>query len=532
MRRYTLTILDSGGIQDYVFGTNNLQQNVGASYLVDCATRQWAVEALKGMKHNVTNLDDPDHAFTGEAIEKNDLEAEVIYAGGGNLALLFADHDLAVKFTQLLTSKIILEAPGLRVVVAHNEFDWDQEPLGSRDGILQKTMQALAELKGKAAQSLVQTGLGVTAECVFTGKPAVALDEGRPISREVKTKKENFGKAHQNLINLISLEKFSEPSRDFDQLGQQRNEKSYLAVIHTDGNGMGRRVERIRDSFQNASQNRDYVNAMRAFSLSIQKAAMAALRSTVRLLEANIDYDEKDDIWHIEHQVLLTGKALPFRPIVFGGDDVTFVCDGRLGLSITSYYLQELSKHKLSDKEPLHCRAGIAIVPTHYPFARAYNLAEELCRSAKEFIKEYKVGVTAMDWHVAFGGAILDLDTIRLREYEVPSGNLLMRPLLVGEYPGKDWRSWENYVRVTTEFQSGSEWVGRHNKVKALREALRLGPAAVNNFLKMYEIEKLPALDGLNSSEVTNGWEGQTGHCAYYDSVEMVDLLIPLKEKN
>jgi hypothetical protein len=27
---------------------------------------------------------------------------------------------------------------------------------------------------------------------------------------------------------------------------------------------------------------------------------------------------------------------LPFRPIVFGGDDVTFICDGRLGLSLAT----------------------------------------------------------------------------------------------------------------------------------------------------------------------------------------------------
>ena len=30
----------------------------------------------------------------------------------------------------------------------------------------------------------------------------------------------------------------------------------------------------------------------------------------------------------------------PLRPIVFGGDDLTFVCHGRIGLALAARYLQ------------------------------------------------------------------------------------------------------------------------------------------------------------------------------------------------
>ncbi len=34
MAKYTLTVVDTTGIQPYLFGTNSLRQNAGASYLV------------------------------------------------------------------------------------------------------------------------------------------------------------------------------------------------------------------------------------------------------------------------------------------------------------------------------------------------------------------------------------------------------------------------------------------------------------------------------------------------------------------
>ena len=66
------------------------------------------------------------------------------------------------------------------------------------------------------------------------------------------------------------------------------------------------------------------------------------------------------------------------RALVFGGDDVTFVCDGRLGLSLATLYAREFAAETAKRPEcgPLTARAGIAIVKTHYPFARAYALAD------------------------------------------------------------------------------------------------------------------------------------------------------------
>src|SRR6185312_4842133 len=74
---------------------------------------------------------------------------------------------------------------------------------------------------------------------------------------------------------------------------------------------------------------------------------------------------------------------LPVRPILYGGDDLTFVCHGRLGLALAERYLRAFAAAPASDGQPLSACAGVAIVHSRAPFSRAYGLADELCRTAK-----------------------------------------------------------------------------------------------------------------------------------------------------
>lgn len=522
MTEYCLTVVDTSGIQNYVFGTNNLRQNVGASYLADCATRQWAVDAIPG-SHNVIDLDKSDGAFKAQRIEGGEIDAEVAYAGGGNILLIFKHAGLAKEFTRRLTRRLASDAPGLRVTVAHREFDWETQPLGGKTGVLQALMQDLARKKNAQSLSAVFPGLAVTVQCAFTGEPAVGVDnDRRPLSAEAKAKLVNEPKAHARLAKLIDFKGYPEPPRDFDELGSSKGEKSYLAVIHSDGNGMGLRVEAIRDQHPDAGQdNRAYIQALRDFSLSVQRAALKALQATVDLLIAEVDPKTE----RIRDVVHLNNHKLPFRPIVFGGDDVTFVCDGRLGLSLARCYIQAYASQKLADGQKAHCRAGVAIVHSHYPFARAYSLAEELCASAKSYLQASETPLSAMDWHYATAGVLHELKEIRSREYRTSEGDLLMRPLRVTEEEG-DWRTWSNYVRTVTEFQSGA-WAGKHNKIKALRSALRAGEYSTRNFLSLNSLKRLPEMEHAPRENQVAWWSGR---CAYFDAVEAVDLFVPLGE--
>ncbi len=221
---------------------------------------------------------------------------------------------------------------------------------------------------------------------------------------------------------------------------------------------------------------------------------------------------------------------LPFRPLVFGGDDVTFVCDGRLGLSLAIEYLRRFRKETARREKcrgEITASVGIAIVKAHYPFARAYDLAEELCQSAKRYRRKHALTGSCLDWHFALSGLSGGAEEIREREYTAPAGQLSLRPVTLDDNPKERQRSWQVVQKGVAAFQK-DEWLGRRNKIKALRDALRDGPEAVKQFLRMFKIKPgLPdILSGYQDFEKT-GWAG--GFCGYFDAVEMADWFIPLE---
>lgn len=547
MSEYTLTLVDTGAIQGYVFGTNNLQQISGASYLVDCVTNAWLINALTGFHTNlqsVHDLRDLDQPFNGLCIEDGQIDAELIYWGGGNAALLFTHIEKAVEFTRALTDQVLRQAPGLKVVISHTPVSWDQPLGGERGGFYQA--QVNLQRRKVAIRPLVPLlGLGVTAQCVFTGQPAVGVDvQGRLVSLEAKTRAENASAAWDRLLNrnYINLQGFDNPPKSLDELGQSRGEKSLLAVVHIDGNRMGDRIEAIGRRYASSQQNRDYLNARRAFSLSIHQAARKGLQAAVDILIGAVDpYTQQ-----IQDRIAVKENRLPFRPIVFGGDDVTFVCDGRLGLSLAHKYLEALFQQQLSDGLPFDCRAGVAIVRSHYPFARAYELAEHLCASASERIRAVKVeleakgidsnvlSIAAIDWHLTTSGLDLDLSTIRTRQYDTDHGSLLARPLIVqialagnppADRPNEDWRSWENFSAMLYHFTQSDEWRDMRNKLKALRTVLRDGPDAVKRFSELIH-PTWPKLSRFSDAVHNMGW--YNNRCLYFDAIEASDAYIDL----
>lgn len=568
MNKYTLTAIDSSGIQNYLFSTNNLRQNVGASYLVKLATGKWIEECLPP-SHNVLDIDHEETPFdTAKTIEGNQLAAEVLYTGGGKVLILFADAHKAIQFTKKLTQKVLLEAPGLRLLMTHkHDLDWTNgdHALGGEDGQVDAIMKQLDCQKRKITPTYATLGLGVTAKCAFTGLPATGFDkDDRPISSEAKSKLKAEGDAHKELkasLGLNELEqKEYEIPRDFDQLGGTHGESSYIAVIHADGNHMGDRIKAIQHNYPQVSQNREYINKMRAFSIDLKKTAADALRATTRFLLDRID--AKPDPLNALRKIYTIGKRsngeggielaresksdkpmLPFRPIVFGGDDTTFVCDGRLGLSLAKYFLEEFAKNKPDGNLHAHCRAGVAVVHSHYPFSRAYDLADELCASAKRAITSWEKesvddGVSAIDWHFAVGGLIRSLDDTRYHEFTSREGinlrkkgverdgDLLMRPLRLND-PGLDWRSWQTFTNMLEKFD-GEGWQERRNKLKDLREVLRQGTqVAVEQFRITFRLPLLPEVPQ-HESMPPKGWQGK--NCGYFDAIEAMDHFLDLEK--
>lgn len=579
MRNMIVLIVDTAQIQPYIFGSNRLRENIGASHLVAQVTGRWAYKAVWEATQGHCNFSESTHTLNIAWHIEDEMArypngcAEVIYAGGGNFIVLFSRRDESIAFTSALSEVAITDAPGLQLVIASEPFDWDAGNQALQDAMT-RTFRQLNAAKRARRTSVPLLGLGVTVMCQSTSMPAVGLtppikDEVGaedpasiyPASAEILAKVASADGANHSLRNAFSRELagnnglFDFP-RDFDELGRTLHEDSHIALVHADGNAMGQCIQDISGL---SSTNRTYISNLRRFSELVKLVAHDSLRDTVNELRQRVEPNHHAIVYEAGGKQInrielvsrtIDGKLrwmLPLRPIVFGGDDVSLVCDGRLGLSIAAEYLHEFEANAavrirqvfdMDTDAPIvdvlkrpgnfTACAGVAIVKTHFPFARAYDLAESLCTSAKKERAKDDLKESCIDWHLAMSGVSGDLKEIRHREYTaLKPGDLTLRPVTIGANPMTTYRSWPAIEQCIIAFQSGPEWAQRHNKVKALRVALRGGEIAVQRFLSKYnEGNPLPELAGSAANWTTTGW--QDGVCGYFDAVELVDLYMPL----
>jgi hypothetical protein len=531
MTQYTFTVIDTTGIQNYIFSSNRLRENIGASQLVKEATGDWVKAALDDLGVPIDRQCEP--------IEISGLPAELIYASGGNAQIIFREKDMALRFTRCISRKILEEAPGIQLLAAHQEFEWGNRLYDVVDGVMKNNLDRYKQTRTPSSPLL---GLSVTVNCNSTQLPAIGLstdyskdsegdDEPYPISQEILCKRKAADRAQKDLFSAKIPECLVFP-KQLDHLGRTEHESSYIAIVHADGNNMGKRFQ---DYGREAKSDREYIDRMRDFSAKVDEAGKMAITNVLKKLMNAIDaetsklYGEFDDFELSKPHKNSSKCCLPFRPLVYGGDDVTFICDGRLGIELAVSYLKEFEKQsdKMPDGKKLTACAGVCLVKTHYPFARAYELSEALCKSGKDLLREKEQEGSAIDWHIANTGLFGHLSSIRKREYCVEFGKLNMRPLLLED--SRDWQAWNAFLPVLKTFNS--EWSGKRNKVLALREFLSKGPQKTSQFLLNYRQGNLPPYTSTSGNEdalTTTGWVN--GVCGYFDAIEAMDFYMGLGE--
>lgn len=547
---HALTVIDVSGIQSYIFGSNRLRDNIGASHLVGRVTTNW-LEAALPKPHNFA------HAAIGDATLDSDpaLRAEVIYSGGGSVVLQVRaeDHDAALAAARHIAAELsrtlLACAPGLEIVVAHRVFDPATEPIGGSNGVYAQLFQELDAVKRRAPASNPLGGLGVTRECTSTGLPAVerfdyaprsrsGQSDVQPLSAPARARVEPaiIDASDKRMCDLLDIPESWRIPRDLDELGRSHGEESYIAVVHADGNGLGRRFSSMANQFTTAGENRACLDALRALSRAVEQAGGEAFKAAVQAMLATLkgaDPTQDDPLGRLIHE-LRPGRGetpLPLRPLIFGGDDVTFVCDGRLGLGMAVRYLKEFERAAAGlPGGPAHACAGVAVVKSHYPFARAYKLSAELCANAKAQAREHG-DQPVLDWQFATTGISGSLDVLRERGYRARPGDLTMRPVTLAEpLNGFGWRRWGNVSGLVQEF--GKEQAWPTSKLAALREVLRSDTGAVEEWRTRFMKDKeLPsqhagADDGELKNLVETGWAG--GRCGYFDAIETLDFFIEL----
>ena len=365
-----LSLYDLTGIQGYVFASNVLRENIGGSFLVSQALGEWLIRASA------------------------EVSAKVLWSGGGNAMVRSDTMQHACRVATLLSKKLREEAPGLGLACAHACWDGRDE---SYARTLSEAREQLLRHKAGAWPDAGFDGAGVTAACRSTSEPAVQLDSrderqwlGPGAQARLAATKQAEGDLQSKCE--FDLDQFTDAqgksheltwTAQQDDLGRSRGELSFLGVIHFDGNSMGRRFER-------AAKDSPATHAL--LSTQVKIAGRQTLRvglSWVLDRLAGITNTNRGGFGlHKQGEAL----CFPVRPIVYGGDDITLVCDARIALDLAAELLRAWNEvTKALDRGPAHACAGVALVKAHYPFHRAYRLSEELCRSAKDWLQGKKL---------------------------------------------------------------------------------------------------------------------------------------------
>ena len=330
------------GIQQYILRTNKLKDIVSASGLVaDICTRLF-VEQL-GLSLQGAEL---------ENYMRNN--AHFILHAAGNIKYIFDTEDACKRVVLNFPRKIMEVAPGITISQAVVKYE-DNDSFLTVVNELESKLRIQRNMPARS-QTLGLMGIARSRQ---TGLPAFISTTSRGKGDNDNLIIKAFGEEYVNRV-VYQIDQFTKEDND------------WVAVIHADGNGLGRIVQKIggdETRFKHFSENLD---------IATTEAARAAFHAVM----------EKGDFGDI-----------PIRPIVLGGDDLTVVCRADLALDYTKTFIAEFEKKTCGLFEgipvfvegPVRDRmtacAGIAYVKASYPFYYAYGLAESLCSAAKKDAK-------------------------------------------------------------------------------------------------------------------------------------------------
>lgn len=513
-----LTGIDVLGVQRFVFASNRLRDMVTGSFLV-----HWSTSCKGGL--------------SGLVAENN-----ILLADGGNAIVEFASLDEAKAFAGAYTRLLYDQVPGLDVVLVHETFE-----NGNLAVALQNVHLKMACAKADRLPSVPLLGLSVTASCMETGFPATVTSSSEstaPLSRGIQKRREKKVEVNRYWIEYLNGLKGLAFPLELDQLGRTMGDTSQLGVVHVDGNGVGVKIKKWLSEKKESDDDtvrQEYRELSQAIVLLGKEALQAVVhRICMRVPDLNnamltgvpkrlgFELKKVDGEW-----------MLPLRPILLGGDDLTFVCDGRIALDLAETALSIFDNSEIPHLSKITASAGIAIVRVHAPFARAYELSEKLCRSAKGKLKENNDSGCALDWHIGIARPGETMKSIRDRQYQINGSEspvkdrLTCRPYLLGS--GKDdentWR-WLSGMLLDDKDCGlrGDAWSERRNKVKALAELVHEGPKGVQSSLDAWRVVDNKLQLPKSIEENNKGGFFDDSRTPLLDAVELLDLHLRLED--
>jgi len=363
-------LFEARGIQRFLFASGKLKDMQGGSELLDyiCA----------------------DGGLLDQVLEKLNLSPKAPRNAGGVFYLVFDQQQDAQRFQAVWRIACANWIPGVEQV---DTLSYGEK---ARDAI-KNGLNLLRTQRNQINADLPRPG-PLSERSPRTGLAAVQNIKGE--SLDAATAKQRVFERTDTEASLaqrfLNENKVFWPT-DFEESAPKDrrfplDDRRLVGLIHADGNGLGELLRVLNSACQNA-EDATYIKLYKTFSDGLTSATLGAARDASKavLLPAAIDIDHGN-------------RLLPARPLVLGGDDLTIVTRADLALPYTQVFLKAFEQHSRTSMDTLRAEfekagltdagvqlpehltacAGISYMKCSQPFLAGHDLAESLCKRAKD----------------------------------------------------------------------------------------------------------------------------------------------------
>lgn len=407
-----LIIYDIRGIQKYIYRSKKLKEISGASFIVEKILKKTIKEYCDSRNIELKDWCDENGIYSFNYFKDENITkeyVEYVYEGGGNLLLAtrFSDDHLD-EFNKYIQVTFLKKTYSLSVAYATLDINKNTDYINEA---YPKIKQKLNEVKKRMPQLSLAKPL-----------PLCEIDSDTGYGLGVSRYDSTGNSVHYSLESSLKLDNYIKSNNsELDSLFENdeindNGTKTLIAIVHIDGNDMGG----IISSYMVNKKKRDMsfedgVKISRELSFKINKVFK----------------------YNVENII----SKYPARIVINSGDDITFICKAKDSFNITKAIMIMIEDNYLGDNPNnifTSC-AGIAFIHRHFPFHKAYEIAEECCsiakRKAKKEENKYSINInnksikrpaSYIDFEIIKAGIIKDVSQKREEQKE-----LYVRPYLV-----------------------------------------------------------------------------------------------------
>lgn len=316
-------LYDCRSKQEYIYRTNRIKEISGGSDLL--ATLYYRFVKLASEKHNMKIKCDwkSGSDFSIDSFKNSNLDAEVIYVGGGNLYMIYRNMETYIKANKILSRMLLDETYTVSIIASC--VDTTENFIEDRKNLYKENRRQ----KNTGTFTVPCNTLPFTQVDRLTYMPIVEknLEKKESRSRESKLKIasynnpiKNYDSKYADMLSQKELNSLNEV-KNLDDMNTEKGVESLLAVIYIDGNNMGQKVKDVTEK-KNLTGYNECVKALRQFSINTDTDFIRNPINAINNYFENYNKDKNDK------------DKRGYRLVISGGDEITLICNAHMALPI------------------------------------------------------------------------------------------------------------------------------------------------------------------------------------------------------